>query len=52
MVVGLHGFLAGTDFKIQPYFSFAIIAYTVVAGVVLFVEIPRLYKNYINWIRS
>ncbi|MCX6704613.1 MAG: hypothetical protein NTZ07_04195 [Candidatus Woesebacteria bacterium] len=50
MLVGLHGFLIGTDFRVQPFYSFAIIAYAIVVDVVAFIEIPRLYKNYINWI--
>lgn len=52
LLVGLHGFLIGTDFKIQPFYSFAIVAYAIVVGIVVFVEIPRLYRNYQNWIRS
>jgi predicted ferric reductase len=52
LITGLHGFFIGTDFQWQPFYSFAIIAYAIVVGVVVFIEIPRLYKNYINWVRS
>ena len=34
------------------FYSFAVVAYALVAGVVIFVEIPRLYKNYRNWLKS
>lgn len=52
LIVGLHGFLIGTDFRVQPFYSFAVVAYVLVVGVVIFVEIPRLYKNYRNWLKS
>jgi DMSO/TMAO reductase YedYZ heme-binding membrane subunit len=52
LIVGLHGFLVGTDFKVQPYYSFAIVAYAIVAGIVLLIEVPRLYRNYMSWLRS
>jgi len=52
LIVGAHGFLIGTDFRVQPFYSFAIIAYAIVTGVIVFIEIPRLYKNYINWVKG
>jgi predicted ferric reductase len=52
LLVGAHGFLIGQDFRVQPFYSFAVVAYTIVLGIVLFIEIPRLYKNFRNWIRS
>ncbi|MCX6704836.1 MAG: hypothetical protein NT162_00660 [Candidatus Woesebacteria bacterium] len=52
LIVGAHGFLIVTDFRVQPFYSFAVVAYAIVAGVVAFIEIPRLYKNYRNWIRG
>jgi hypothetical protein len=52
LIVGAHGFLIGTDFRVQPFFSFALVAYALVVGVVIFIELPRLYKNYLNWIRN
>jgi len=52
LIVGAHGFLIGQDFRAQPFYSYAIVAYAIVVGVVIFIEIPRLYKNYNNWIRN
>ena len=52
LLVGAHGFLIGTDFRSQPFFTFAILAYLTVFGMVIFIELPRLYKNFRNWVRS
>jgi predicted ferric reductase len=52
LLVGLHGFLLGTDFQVQPFYTFAIIAYAIVVGVVIFIELPRLYKNFRKWIQT
>lgn len=52
LLVGLHGFLIGTDFKVQPFYSFALIAYAIVVGIVIFIEIPRLYKNFRSWLKD
>lgn len=52
LLVGTHGFLIGTDFRYQPFYSFAIVAYVIITGVIIFIEIPRLYKNFRNWLRS
>ena len=52
LTIGAHGFLIGTDFRTQPFFSFAVIAYAIVAGIVVFIELPRLYRNYRSWLRS
>lgn len=52
LIMGLHGFLTGTDFSVQPFFTFAIIAYVIIVGMVVFVEIPRLYKNFRGWIKN
>ncbi|HUC95055.1 MAG TPA: hypothetical protein VMR19_03600 [Candidatus Saccharimonadales bacterium] len=52
LVVGLHGFLIGTDFRIQPFYSFVIAAYTIVVCIVIFIEIPKLYKSFKIWIRN
>lgn len=51
-IVGAHGFFIGTDFRSQPFYTFAVIAYAIVVGVVVFIELPRLYKNYRAWIKS
>jgi hypothetical protein len=52
LIVGAHGFLIGTDFRRLPFFAFAIAAYAIVVGVIAFIELPRLYKNYLSWVRS
>lgn len=52
LLVGLHGFLVGTDFRVQPFYVFAIMAYLIVVAIVVFVELPRFYRTYINWLRS
>jgi len=50
--MGIHAFFLGLDFKVQPFFSFAILAYVFIAGRAIFVEIPGLYKNFRNWIKN
>ncbi|MGA3291990.1 MAG: hypothetical protein ABSC49_02450 [Candidatus Microgenomates bacterium] len=52
LLVGLHGFLLGIDFKVQPFYTFAVLAYVVILGIVVFIEIPRLYKACIKWLNS
>ena len=52
LIVGAHGFLIGTDLRVMPFFLFAIVAYVIVASVVAFIEIPRLYRNYVVWIKN
>jgi hypothetical protein len=52
LTIGVHGFLIGLDFKAQPFFLFAITAYLTVVGILVFIEMPRLYKNYKNWLRG
>lgn len=52
LLVGAHGFLLGSDFRVQPFFTFAILAYAIVLGIVVFIELPRLYKNFKEWVNS
>lgn len=52
LLVGAHGFLIGTDFRSRPFFTFAILAYLIVLSMVTFIELPRLYKNFRNWVRN
>jgi predicted ferric reductase len=52
LVVGAHGFLLGLDFRVQPFFTFAVLAYAIVLGIVVFIELPRLFKNFRNWVNS
>ena len=52
LIVGAHGFFIGTDFRSLPFYLYAIVSYAIVTGVVMFIELPRLYKNYMAWITS
>jgi predicted ferric reductase len=52
LIVGLHGFFLGSDFRVQPFFTFAIVAYVIILGIIVFIEIPRLFKNFRNWVNS
>lgn len=52
LAVGIHGYFLGTYFRVQPFYTFAIVSYALVLGVVLFKELPHLYKNFRDWIRS
>lgn len=52
LIAGLHGFLIGSDFRVQPFFTFAIVAYVIALGIIIFIELPRLYRNYIKWLRG
>jgi hypothetical protein len=52
LIMGMHGFFTGTDFSVQPFFSFAIITYSIIVGMVVFVEMPRLYRNFRGWIKD
>jgi len=52
LIAGLHGFLIGTDFKVQPFFTIGLIMYAVILGVVIFKEIPILFRNFLVWVRS
>jgi predicted ferric reductase len=52
LLVGAHGFLLGTDFRIMPFYGFAVLAYMVIAGIVIFIGIPRLYRNFRVWVQE
>jgi predicted ferric reductase len=52
LLIGAHGFLLGTDFKVSPFYYFAILAYAIIAGIVAFINLPRLYKNFKVWVNS
>lgn len=52
LIVGIHAFLLGTDFSHKPFVYFAAPAYAIVVGIVIFVELPRLYKNFITWVKN
>jgi len=52
LIAGLHAFLLGTDFSHKPFVYFAVPAYAIVVGIVLFIELPRFYRNFTAWVRS
>jgi hypothetical protein len=52
LFTGIHGYFLGTDFKVQPFFSFAILAYVFIAGRAIFVEISRLYRSFKAWLTT
>ena len=52
LLVGAHGFLLGTDFKVIPFYAFAVPASSIIAGIVVFIELPRLFKNLRNWLKE
>jgi predicted ferric reductase len=52
LAIGAHGFLLGTDFRVQPFYGFAILAYSIVVGIVIFIELPQIYKSFRSWIEN
>lgn len=52
LIISFHGFFGGTDFRIQPFYSFAIISYVIILYIVLFKKLPVLLRNYLRWIKS
>jgi len=52
LIVGVHAFLLGTDFSHKPFVYFALPAYAIVVVIVIFIEFPRLYKNFRNWVNG
>jgi len=51
LLVGIHGFFNGTDFRIKPFFTFAIIAYLIVVYTIIR-KLPSLFSFLKNWLRS
>jgi len=52
LVIGAHGFLIGTDFVRQPFFTFAAVAYATFLCIVIFIEASRFYKNFNFWLKG
>jgi hypothetical protein len=50
LLIGAHGFFVGSDFKVQPFFSFAVVSYAVVLGILVFYKLPRLFKDLKTWV--
>jgi len=51
LLVGIHGFFSGTDFRIKPFFTFAIIACLIVVYTIIR-KLPSLVSFLKNWLRS
>lgn len=52
LAVAAHGFLTGSDFKSEPFFIFAVLSIIIVLGIIIFIELPKWYKDFKNWARS
>lgn len=52
LAVGVHGFFLGTDFKSQPFFTFAILSILFTLGVLIFIKVPRWHRSFKNWVNS
>ena len=50
--IGIHGYYLGSDFRSQPFFTFAILAYLTVLGIVIFIKIPDFYKKFKLWVKD
>jgi cytochrome b561 len=51
LIVGIHGYLLGTDYLTQPFFYFSIIAYLLVLYTIIR-KLPNLFNTYKKWINS
>lgn len=51
-LIGIHGFFLGQYFRILPVLVIAAIAYAVVLGIFLIRELPKLFKDFKEWVRS
>jgi predicted ferric reductase len=51
LLVGIHGFLIGTDFMVMPFFAFAIAAYLIVIYTIIR-KLPGLYSFLKNWLKA
>lgn len=52
LIVGVHGFLLGTDFSVKPFVYFAIPAYLIIIGIIIFHEIPKQYRKLKGWLED
>ena len=52
LLVGAHGFLLGSDFKVIPFYAFAVPASSIIAGIVVFIELPKFFNKFKNWVRT
>lgn len=51
LLVGIHGFSSGTDFRVMPFFAFAVVAYLIVIYRII-LKLPSLFVAYKNWMKS
>ena len=51
LLIGIHGFFSGTDFRIKPFFTFAIIAYLIVIYTIIR-KLSSLISFLKNWLRN
>jgi predicted ferric reductase len=51
LIIGAHGYLLGTDYLTQPFFTFSIIAYLLVLYTVIR-KLPSLFSFYKKWING
>jgi len=51
LIIGIHGYLLGTDFLIQPFFAFSIIAYLLVIYTIIR-KLPDLLLFCKKWLKS
>jgi predicted ferric reductase len=51
LIIGIHGLSIGTDFMRIPFFTFAIFAYAIILGIVVFKQLPATYRIIKNWLK-
>jgi predicted ferric reductase len=52
LIIGAHGFFAGTDFAFKPFIVFAAPAYLFIVYIVVFKKFPELYSSYKAWLKN
>lgn len=51
ILIGIHGFSNGTDFRIMPFFGFAMAAYLIVVYIIIR-KLPSLFSFLKVWLKS
>lgn len=52
ILVGIHGFFTGTDFRSWPFFGFAILSYLIILYVIVVQKLPELYRASMLWLKT
>lgn len=52
LVIAVHGFFIGTDFRYKPFFALVVAETLVILGIILFKELPKYFKEFKAWVRS